>query len=225
MPTPKVHIQTLLDLADVQINGSRPWDVVVHDDRFYRRVLSLGSVGLGESYMDGWWESPALDNFFFHVLGARLDERVRRNWPLLLLGLSSRLFNRQSRHHAFEIGKRHYDIGNDLYSAMLDSRLTYTCGYWKEASSLDPAQENKLELVCKNSISNPNKLCSILVADGEVLQNMQRKNITSPLWGFPSHRNKSTLARNSAMDSRGSSLSRLPHDQRKIRSHCFSWDV
>ena len=106
-------------------------------------------LGLGESYMDGWWESPALDNFFFHVLGARLDERVRRNWPLLLLGLSSRLFNRQSRHHAFEIGKRHYDIGNDLYSAMLDSRLTYTCGYWKEASSLDPAQENKLELVCK----------------------------------------------------------------------------
>jgi cyclopropane-fatty-acyl-phospholipid synthase len=145
----KDRVQELLKHADVTIDGNRPWDVVVHDDRFYRRVLSQGSLGLGESYLDGWWECTQLDAFFFHVLRTRLDERVRRHWRLLLLGLASTFLNRQSRRRAFEIGERHYDIGNDLYTAMLDQRLTYTCGYWKDATSLDQAQEDKLELVCQ----------------------------------------------------------------------------
>lgn len=54
----------ILALANVQVNGSRPWDVQVHDERFYPRMLSEGSLGAGESYVDGWWEVEALDKFF-----------------------------------------------------------------------------------------------------------------------------------------------------------------
>ena len=52
-------IRHLLDLAQVQVNGSNPWDITVHDPRFYDRVLRETSLGLGESYMDGWWDSEA----------------------------------------------------------------------------------------------------------------------------------------------------------------------
>jgi cyclopropane-fatty-acyl-phospholipid synthase len=59
------------------------------------------------------------------------------------------LLNLQRRSRAFQIGERHYDIGHDLFSHMLDKRLIYSCGYWKNASTLDEAQEAKLDLVCR----------------------------------------------------------------------------
>lgn len=145
----KEQAQHLLDLADVKINGSQAWDIAVHDERFYQRILSQGSLGLGESYMDGWWDCPKLDEFFFHLLRAKLNEKVKGHGKILAAALWSRMVNNQSRRRAFDIGKRHYDIGNNLYQAMLDSRLTYTCGYWKNATTLDSAQEAKLDLVCK----------------------------------------------------------------------------
>lgn len=145
----KDHAQALLNLADVTIGGSRPWDITIHDERFYERVLAHGSLGLGESYMDGWWGSERLDEFFTRVIRARLDEKVKRDKRVIAAAIWSRLANTQSHRRAFEIGKRHYDLGNDLYQVMLDSRMTYTCGYWKEATTLDQAQEAKLDLVCK----------------------------------------------------------------------------
>lgn len=151
-PTPskeKALIAGLLALADVEINGTRPWDIRVHDDRLYQRVLAQGSLGLGESYMDGWWDADALDEFFAHILGARLPEKVQVNAKLIWHMVRSRLFNLQSVSRAYQVGERHYDIGNDFYEAMLDKRMTYTCGYWKDATNLDDAQTNKLDLVCR----------------------------------------------------------------------------
>ena len=49
-------IEFILALADVEIGGHHPWDIHVHNDRFYARVLAKGSLGLGEAYMDGWWD-------------------------------------------------------------------------------------------------------------------------------------------------------------------------
>jgi cyclopropane-fatty-acyl-phospholipid synthase len=138
----------LLSLADIEINGARPWDINVHDQRFYRRVLSHGSLGLGESYMDGWWDCASLDEFFSRVVRAQLQGKVRKD-PRLVSGvLLARVLNLQSRRRAFEIGERHYDLGNDLFLGMLDRRMTYSCAYWKNADSLDGAQENKSELIC-----------------------------------------------------------------------------
>lgn len=142
-------IASLLSHADIQINGSRAWDITVHNDTLYDRVLAQGSLGLGEAYMDGWWDCAELDVFFTRVLHARLETKIPRTMSTVFTALKSRISNAQRPSKAFEIGEAHYDIGNDLYTAMLDKRLTYTCAYWKEAKTLDEAQEAKLDLVCR----------------------------------------------------------------------------
>ena len=145
----KIAVEELLSLAGIEINGSHPWDIRVHNDKLYRRVLSQGSLGLGESYMDGWWDCDALDEFIDKILKADLASKVEMNWRLLWHGLRAKLFNLQSRERAYEVGEKHYNLGNDLYRAMLDKRMNYSCGYWKNASNLDEAQEAKLELICR----------------------------------------------------------------------------
>ena len=147
------RVGDLLAEADVRIGGERPWDLQVHDPHFYARVLAQGSLGLGESYMDEWWDAESLDGFLFHLLVARLDQRVHgagEIWD----ALRARLLNLQSRDRSREVGERHYDLGNDLYAAMLGKRLVYSCGYWTQAdgrvlADLDAAQEAKLDLVCR----------------------------------------------------------------------------
>jgi len=142
-------IQELLSLAGITINGKNPWDIQIHDSRFYQRVISETALGLGESYMEGWWDGDALDEFINRILSANLEQHLSGNWKLLLHGLKAKIFNRQKSSRAFQVGERHYDLGNDLYQAMLDKRMNYTCGYWKNATNLDEAQKAKLELVCK----------------------------------------------------------------------------
>ena len=145
--TPRERIQHLLDAADVRLDGDRPWDIRIHDESFLHRVLAHGSLGLGESYMDGSWDSVELDSMLFRLLDTRLDHRVRTlddYW----FAARARLFN-QPKRRPFEIGRRHYDLGNDLYRAMLGKRLVYSCAYWRRAQDLDEAQEHKLDLVCR----------------------------------------------------------------------------
>jgi cyclopropane-fatty-acyl-phospholipid synthase len=134
---------------DIEIGGTRPWDLQVHEPQFYTRVLKQGTLGLGESYMDGWWDVEHLDQFFFRVLRGKLSHDPRRNWRTRLVSATQFLMNRQRRSRSFHVGEHHYDRGNDLYQAMLDRRMVYTCAYWKDAPDLDAAQEAKLELVCR----------------------------------------------------------------------------
>jgi len=140
--------QNILDIAGIKINGKNDWDIVVNDNRFYQRVLAQGSLGLGESYMDGWWNCKRLDEFFYRVLKADLNKKVRKK-RILWNVLKIRLLNLQSKSRAYNIGEKHYDIGNELYKNMLDKRMNYSCGYWKNAKTLDKAQEAKLDLICK----------------------------------------------------------------------------
>jgi len=147
--TVKQALQALLDLADVRIDGDSPWDIRVHNQDMYARVLAGGSLALGESYMDEWWDCDALDRFFEKVLTARLDTKVRSRTRLLWAVITARLFNPQRVSKAYEIGRHHYDIGNDLYRHMLDKRMVYSCGYWEHAEKLDDAQEAKLDLICR----------------------------------------------------------------------------
>src|SRR5260221_439476 len=145
----KAIIADLLDKAGITLNGSNPYDPQIHNEDFYLRVVGQGSLGLGEAYMDEWWTCAELDEFFRRVLAAGLDEEVRQDWKTMLnIGLSH-VVNSGRKSRAFKIGEHHYDIGNDLYRAMLDKRLTYTCGYWPGANNLDEAQEAKLDLVCR----------------------------------------------------------------------------
>jgi len=141
--------QQLLSLAGVKINGNNPWDISVRNEKFYQRVLSQVNLGLGESYMDGWWDCEKLDEFFSRVIRSQIQNSVKKNWTLIYGILLARMMNMQSRNRAFQIGERHYDLGNELFINMLDKRLVYSCAYWKDAQNLDAAQENKLELICR----------------------------------------------------------------------------
>jgi cyclopropane-fatty-acyl-phospholipid synthase len=142
------RVADLLARADVIINGARPWDIRVHDERLYARVLSEGTLGVGESYMDGWWDCEKLDELIARVLRADLKHAITP-WKDALRLFAARLVNLQRPGRAFHIGRHHYDIGNDLFSRMLDRRMIYSCAYWKNARTLDEAQEAKLDLVCR----------------------------------------------------------------------------
>ena len=145
----KKAFQKILDFADIKINGSRPWDIQVHNPNFYSRVLTGGNLALGESYMDGWWDCKKIDQLIYRVLKAQLDKKVKGSKNLFWLFLKTHLINPQSRSRAFIVGQKHYDISNELYHYMLDKRMNYSCGYWKNAKTLDKAQEAKLDLICK----------------------------------------------------------------------------
>jgi len=142
-------VRELLEKAGIEIGGSAPHDLVVHNPHFFSRMARDGPLGLGESYMDGWWDSPSIDELITRLHRANLPDLIRKSWRYRASFLRERLFNLQSPTRAFEVGERHYDIGNDLYRAMLDTRMVYTCAYWKGATTLDEAQEAKLDLVCR----------------------------------------------------------------------------
>ena len=148
---PPAVLSTLLARADVRFNGTRPWDLQVHRPRLYRRLLTQWSLGAGEAYVDGDWDCARLDMLFDRLLRADLDRTAPglARVQLLLEGLRQRLVNRQTEARAHQVGERHYDAGNDVFEAMLDSRMIYSCGYWARATDLEHAQEDKLAMICR----------------------------------------------------------------------------
>ena len=142
-------LRKLVEGTGIEINSGRHSDIQVHNPKLYQRVLTQGSLGFGEAYMDGWWTSKNLDQFIYKILINNIDEKVKNNFKTLFQIFISKIFNFQSKSRAFQIGEKHYDLGNDLYKSMLDKRMVYTCAYWKNSKTLDKAQEDKLDLVCK----------------------------------------------------------------------------
>lgn len=145
---PQHTIQELLERARVHIGGPESGDILIHDARFYNRVLAEGSLGLGESYMDGWWDAKQLDEFFFLVDSAELDKAVHDK-HLLMNTFKARLFNMQDKDRSKRVAQCHYDLSNEFYEQMLGPHMQYTCGYWKRAHTLAEAQEHKLDLICR----------------------------------------------------------------------------
>lgn len=142
-------LRNLLASAGITINGNKPYDIQVNNSNFYSRVLAESALGLGESYMDGWWECEAIDQLIDKLLRGDLEYAVKGNWKIALHLFRAKYLNLQKVSRSFQVGQQHYDISNKLYTAMLDKRLNYTCGYWKNADNLDDAQEAKLDLVCR----------------------------------------------------------------------------
>lgn len=146
--TAKRFVLNQLAKAGVAENGPNPWDPQVHNDALWGRLLRDGTLGLGESYMDGWWDAEALDLFLFRLISASIQDAFPKDLAVIWSVAKGRLLNMQ-RLRVTEVGEKHYDIGNDLYAAMLDRRMIYSCGYWKDAKGLDAAQEAKLDLICR----------------------------------------------------------------------------
>lgn len=142
--------EKILAKGDIKINGDRPWDIKVNNPKVYKKVAFKGLMGLGDTYVLGWWDCESLDEMLCRAFRADLQLHMKHNWINYLEFLKAKIFNLQKTSRAFQVGKHHYDIGNDLYELMLDKKtMAYTCGYWKEAGNLEGAQEAKLDLICK----------------------------------------------------------------------------
>ena len=137
-----------MNVADIRINGDRPWDVQIHNEALYARIFAQGQLGIGESYMDGWWDCEQIPEMICRAFRAQFHRRVQPARDVLFT-LQARLMNLQRRARAFQVAEHHYDLGNDLFRAMLDKRMLYSCGYWRRAETLDEAQEHKLDLIAR----------------------------------------------------------------------------
>lgn len=126
--------------------------VIIHDESLYSRLLRDGELGLGQSYVDGWWDEAddRLVDLFAIILQNQLDKKFRG-----ALGVKVRVI----RHHLSTLATRsrsrqnitsHYDLGNDFFQLFLDPTLAYSCGYQRQPNdSLSQMQLQKYELVCR----------------------------------------------------------------------------
>ena len=149
MASARAFVTELLKKADVTIGGDKPQDIMVHDERLFNRVIRYGTLGLGEAYMDGWWDANAIDAFICRLLTSHLDKHFEINFASVSIIAKAFLFNQQSREGSTRVAREHYDLDAELYMSFLDPYNQYTCGYFKNTNSLNVAQEQKLDLICK----------------------------------------------------------------------------
>lgn len=135
--------------ADIQFGGIRPWDVRIHNDRFFSRVFAGGSMAFGESYMDGWWDCDDLAEMFHRLLKSGVASRFPVSPATVLAYVTSHLVNLQTRRRSRNVGRRHYDLGNDFFEVMLDPAMQYSCAYFKDTDDLAEAQRLKMDLICR----------------------------------------------------------------------------
>jgi cyclopropane-fatty-acyl-phospholipid synthase len=141
-------MRDLLRRADVEIDGGRPFDIVIRDRAAFAAFARDGLAGVRNAYVEGLWETERLDDLTARFLRSGVEAADANRWTLLSRHLLGVLLNRQLGARGRE-ARRHYDLGNDLFLAMLDPRMIYSCAYWRDASDLAAAQEAKLDLVCR----------------------------------------------------------------------------
>ncbi len=206
---PRALIEEMFAKADVRIDGSRPFDIQVRDNRFYRRVLSNPALGIGESYMDGWWECEDIVEMVARFIRANLHKPSAADLKFVAYFLWIQLSGLGKRSKAFEVGQAHYDLGNDLFEAMLDKRMIYSCAYWKDAVTLEQAQENKLDLICRKIALKPGMKVLRSVAAGEDGPNSQPRDMASKLSGSPFRKSSRRTHRRAAPACLSNSVCRI----------------
>jgi len=139
----------MFDHAGVTVNGHQPWDIQVHDDRWYRRAMQEKNLGMGESYMEGWWDCSQIDEMICRLLRGGLDEKLKGTLRYSIGFIPDILFNLQSRARSHLIAKQHYDLGNDLFFSFLDPYHQYSCGFFESTNDLNQSQEQKISLILK----------------------------------------------------------------------------
>ena len=144
----RTRLAAVLADAGVELDGPHPWDPQIRHSRALTRILRDGTLGAGEAYVDGDWDCEALDELAHRILRTGLDRRLGLRWREVTDSVVGHLVDRQGPTQAAANGRAHYDLGDDLYAAMLGPTMVYSCGYWPSAGALDDAQRAKLELSC-----------------------------------------------------------------------------
>jgi len=146
----KALVKEVFAEAGIEINGSRPWDITVHNEAFYSILVANGSLGLGETYMEGMWDCPSIEQLIFRLLTAKADQKTNKyTLKKIFCVIKAKLFNLQNKSQSLNVINMHYNLGNDLYIKMLGPAMAYSCGYWKNAKNLDDAQYAKYDLICR----------------------------------------------------------------------------
>lgn len=207
-------VEPLLASAGIRIDGPNPWDLKVRDTRFYARVLAHGTLGLGESYMEGWWDCEALDELFERALRHGLKQHAMP-WRTELAIARLRLLNLQSIRRSREVAAVHYDLGNDFFARMLGATMTYSCGYWPLAATLDEAQDRKHDLVCdKLRLEGRHRILDIGCGWGRMLAHAHRRTgceglgvtVSEPQWRHATETNRGLPIAFSRVDYRDGSI-------------------
>jgi cyclopropane-fatty-acyl-phospholipid synthase len=161
MSKERALVARILKAAGVEVNGPNPWDIQVHDERLYRRVISQGSLGLGEAYMEGWWDCDRIDLLIEKILRTGQPQSML-TLPVIWLGIKARVLNMQTKVGAKKVIEKHYDLSNELYASFLDPYKQYSCGYFKGTEDLNIAQEQKMDLICRKlQLKNTDRVLDI----------------------------------------------------------------
>jgi cyclopropane-fatty-acyl-phospholipid synthase len=121
------RFERLFQSVGASLDGAQPWDPQVKHPRFFARVALGGTLGAGESYVDGDWDCQALDELTKRILRRGVERRFGVQSMELVEAMRARVLNRQSRSRALRASHIHYDRGNDLYRSMLGPSMA--CGY------------------------------------------------------------------------------------------------
>ncbi len=148
------QFEQLLAPLDIHIDGDRPWDIRVNDVRFYERVIRDGFIGAGEGYMAGEWDCEDIPELIARVRRAALEARLSVDLRLRARLASAAGYRRlralvDRDAPARRLAATQYDLGNDFFASFLDSRMVYSCAYWRKAQTLEEAQVAKLDLICR----------------------------------------------------------------------------
>jgi cyclopropane-fatty-acyl-phospholipid synthase len=143
----KPLLERLLAGSGVKIGGDRPWDIRVNRDRLYRRALR-GSLGIGESYIDGDWDCDALDELFRRVLSSGAQDKPLIRAARGFKTLQSRLTNLQTKSRSRAVAEEHYDLDHRMYALFLGPWNQYTCCFFDGTDDLERAEVLKLEMLC-----------------------------------------------------------------------------
>jgi cyclopropane-fatty-acyl-phospholipid synthase len=142
-------IRELFVQAGIAIGGTAPTDIRVKDRRFYPRVLADGSLGLGEAYIDDWWECDAIGEMIVKLIRAELHHKIRLSPRVVVESVKARVLNMQRPGNAYH-NIAHYDLGNELFELFLDERMVYSSAIFPTpAATLDEASAHKLAVVCR----------------------------------------------------------------------------
>lgn len=147
----KNKVDEILDEIGVTINGDKPYDIQIHNKRFLTKMLvsSSPSTVAGEAYMNGDWDCEQIDELFYRICRKELELKLYPKLGTWLYYLKNAMFNQQNPRKSREVAVQHYNLSNRLYELMLGKSMAYTCSYWKNAHSLDEAQFDKYDLICK----------------------------------------------------------------------------
>jgi len=134
--------------------------LTIHDPAFYSLAAFGGTVGAGESYINGHWRCDDLTALVrIMVLNRSVMEDMERGIAARSTALLRRLLhwaNRNSKSGSARNIAAHYDLGNDLYRLMLDDTMAYSCGiFLHEEATLQEASVAKFDAVCRKLALTP----------------------------------------------------------------------